>query len=90
MKLRNDLTLRQLGDEYIIVDPSQDMIDMSKVFTLNQSAAFLWEELQGKDFFLGDVVALILDNYEVSQEIAEHDAKQLITSFQEQGLLNVV
>jgi hypothetical protein len=47
MKLRTDLILRHLGNEYIVVDPGQDMVDMSKVFTLNEVAAFLWRELQG-------------------------------------------
>ena len=39
--------LRHLGDEYVIIDPEQDMIDMSKVYTLNETAAFM-ERITGK------------------------------------------
>lgn len=87
MKLRNDLTLRQLGDEYIIVDPSQDMVDMSKVFTLNESAAFIWNELQGLDFTVEDIITLLLDTYEVSANRAATDAQNLLHNFEKQGLI---
>lgn len=87
MKLRNDLTLRQFGDEYIIVDPSQDMVDMSKVFTLNESAAFIWNELQDIDFTVEDIVSLLLESYEVSAPQATADAKNLVHVFEKQGLL---
>ncbi len=47
MKLREDLMLRHLGDEYVIIDPEQDMVDMSKVYTLNETAAFFVERTSG-------------------------------------------
>lgn len=89
MKLRNDLVLRHLGDEHVIVDPGQEMVDMSKVYTLNQTAAFLWEALQEKDFTQETVVGLLLEHYEVTRDLAEKDAKQLLKEFAEQNLLVV-
>lgn len=89
MKLRSDLTLRQLGDESIIVDPSQDMIDMTKVFTLNETAGFLWNQLQGKDFSIENIVTLLLETYDVTDQVAQQDAQQIVEIFQEQGLLTV-
>ncbi|QRQ64104.1 PqqD family protein [Sphingobacterium multivorum] len=86
MKLRNDITLRKVGKEYIIVDPSQDMVDMSKVFTLNETAAFLWNELQGIDFELEDMINLLLDNYETEREVAEKDSIKLIEMLQNGNL----
>lgn len=87
MKLRNDLTLRKVAGEYIIVDPGKDMVDMSKVFTFNETSAFIWEELQGKEFNEEDIVALLLENYEVSKEIAQTDARILIDQFHKFGLI---
>ncbi|WP_312352097.1 PqqD family protein [Sphingobacterium multivorum] len=86
MKLRNDITLRKVGKEYIIVDPSQDMVDMSKVFTLNETAAFLWNELQGIDFELEDMINLLLDNYETERKVAEKDSIKLIEVLQNGNL----
>lgn len=81
MKLRTDLQLRKLGNDYIIIDPGQEMIDMSKVFTLNETAAFLWEELQGKEFTEETVSDILLENYEVKEDVATKDAKKLIQTF---------
>ncbi|NQD70247.1 PqqD family protein [Sphingobacterium shayense] len=87
MKLRSDISLRKVGNEYIIVEPSQGMVDLSKVFTLNETAAFLWEELKGKEFMDSDLVQLLLDNYEVEEGQAKVDASILLQTFREQGLL---
>jgi hypothetical protein len=87
MKLRTDLILRHLGNEYIVVDPGQDMVDMSKVFTLNEVAAFLWRELQGKEFTEEAILRLLLANYDVGVDQARADAQKLVSDFREQGLL---
>lgn len=87
MKLRTDLILRTIGSDHLIVDPSQDMVDLSTVYTLNSSAAWLWEELKGKDFDTDTIVQLLVENYEVSKEQAQSDAAILLEDFQKQGLL---
>lgn len=87
MRLRSDLVLRYVVNEYMIVDPGQGMIDMSKVYTLNETAAVLWKKLQDRDFTLHDVVDVLLDYYDVNVSRAEADAQCLIKSFSEEGLL---
>lgn len=87
MKLREDLILRHVGEDYIIVEPGQDQIDMSRVYTLNETAAWLWEQLQGKDFQLADVTSLLLDRYEVDETTATEDAEKLMDLFLAQNLL---
>lgn len=87
MRLRTDITLRKLGDEYLIVDPGQDMVDMSKVFTLNDTAAQIWESLQGKDFELDTIVQLLLSQFEVDVATATQDAQTLIGQFKDQALI---
>ncbi|AVF48040.1 PqqD family protein [Elizabethkingia anophelis] len=87
MKLREDLMLRHLGDEYVIIDPEQDMVDMSKVYTLNETAAFLWKELQGKEFNVETVTEVLLNYYNVEYAVAEKDAQRLVHDFEKQGLL---
>ncbi|KGE14163.1 PqqD family protein [Sphingobacterium deserti] len=87
MNLREDLILRHVGEDYIIVEPGQDQIDMSRVYTLNETAAWLWEQLQGKEFQLSDVTNLLLDRYEVDETTAADDAEKLIELFRAQNLL---
>lgn len=87
MKLRSDLVLRTIGSDHLIVDPSQDRIDLSTVYTLNSTAAWLWEELKGREFDHTTIVELLCDNYEVDQEQAQSDAEVLLADFERQGLL---
>lgn len=87
MRLRSDLIMRHVANEYMIVDPGQGVVDMSKVYTLNETSAMLWEKLQNKDFTLRDVIGVLLDHYEVNASRAEADAQRFIKSFSEEGLL---
>jgi len=87
MKLRSDLVLRTIGSDHLIVDPSQDMVDLSTVYTLNSSAAWLWEQLKGKEFNIDSIVDLLCENYNVDIDQAKSDAEILLQDFQKQGLL---
>ncbi|WP_333866604.1 PqqD family protein [Sphingobacterium sp.] len=87
MKLRSDLVLRTIGSDHLIVDPSQDMVDLSTVYTLNSSAAWLWEQLKGKEFNIDSIVELLCENYDVDIDQAKSDAEILLQDFQKQGLL---
>ncbi|TYR37936.1 PqqD family protein [Sphingobacterium phlebotomi] len=87
MKLRQDLVLRKVGDDYIMVDPSQGMVDLSKVHTLNKTAAWLWEQLVGKEISVEHIAELLFERYDVSQEKAVEDAESLMQEFEKAGLL---
>ncbi|MDR3011432.1 MAG: PqqD family protein [Sphingobacterium sp.] len=87
MKLRSDLVLRTIGSDHLIVDPSQDMVDLSTVYTLNITAAWLWEQLKGKEFNIDSIVELLCENYDVDMDQAKSDAEILLQDFQKQGLL---
>lgn len=87
MKLRQDLVLRKVGDDYIMVDPSQGMVDLSKVHTLNETAAWLWEQLTEKDVSVEHIVELLCEQYDVSKEKATEDAAGLIQEFKKAGLI---
>lgn len=87
MRLRDDIKLRNIGGEYVIVDPGQHMVDMSKVFTLNETAADIWNEFQGRTFTKEDVVAYLVNTYSIDTENASADTDVLLQMFGEQGLL---
>lgn len=90
MRLKEGLTVRKVGDDYVIVAPEQGMVDLSKVYSLNETAAWLWEQLQDKDFEFQDLITLIREQYDVdslSEEQLEKDMKELVSFFRENGLL---
>lgn len=92
MRLKEGLTVRKIGDDYVIVAPEQGMIDLSKVYSLNETAAWLWEELDGKDFEISDMVALVRDQYDVvdlSEAQLLSDMEELVRFFKDNALLIV-
>lgn len=87
MRLRDDIQLRNIAGEYVIVDPGQQMVDMSKVFTMNDTAADIWNEFHDKTFTKQDVVTYLMNVYLVEEEQAATDTEALLKLFVEQGLI---
>lgn len=90
MRLKEGLTVRKIGEDYVIVAPEQGMVDLSKVYSLNETAAWLWQELEGKDFVLTDMIDIMRDQFEVD-ELPENqllkDMEDLIKFFRDNGLI---
>jgi hypothetical protein len=47
----------------------------------------LWNELQGKEFEVADVAAILIEKYGIESEIAERDAKAWVEKLAECGLV---
>lgn len=89
MKIKKDLVLRRIGAGFIIIDPDKGVIDMAKVYILNETATWLWKEIVDKDFTSDELIQLLLSRYAVSEEQAKKDVNELIDSFKKQNLLIV-
>ena len=50
MRLNSNLILRQVGGEYMIVNPFSEAMDMAQVYSMNETAAWLWKQLENKEF----------------------------------------
>ncbi|MBO4429863.1 MAG: PqqD family protein [Bacteroidaceae bacterium] len=87
MKIKNGFELRDVCGENVIIAHGVENIDFTKVITLNESAAFIWKQVEGKDFTEEEVVKLLLDEYEVEESQAQADVKKLLASWQEAGLV---
>ena len=86
MKLNKDLVLREVGGEYMIVNPFSDTVDMTQVYSMNETAAWLWQQMEGKDFTVADMVAVLQEEYEVDEETATADLTELIQQWIAAGL----
>ena len=87
MKIKEGFTLRTLCGEHIVVGEGLDQINYNKIISLNDSAAYLWEQVSGREFTLEDLVKLLTNQYDVSAERALQDVKQMVAAWQEQGLV---
>ena len=87
MTFSSGLLLLTICSYHLIVTPIQYIVNLSPIYTLNSSAAWLWEELKGKEFTIDTIVELLCENYDVSKEQAQSDAEILLQDFQKQGLV---
>lgn len=87
MKLKKGLVLRHIGNEYIIIEPDKGVVDMAKVYTLNEVAAWLWKQLEEKDFTVEQMEDLLMQRYEVEYEQVQKDIGALVIQLKKQGLI---
>ena len=87
MKIKPGFELRNICGENIIISHGVQNIDFSKVITLNESAALVWNAVIDKDFTEQDIVNALTSEYEVDVTTAQNDANALITSWRSAGLI---
>lgn len=86
MKIKEGFILRQICGEYVVVGEGLAQVNFNKMLSLNESAAYLWQEVSGRSFTREDLVKLLLDKYEVSPEVAAADVDKLAAVWLEQGV----
>ena len=87
MKLNESYTFRTICGQHVLSPEGLASVDMSHIISLNDTAAFLWNSLSGKDFTPEDAVNLLTGEYEVSRERAAADVDVLLEKWKEIGLL---
>ncbi len=89
MKAKKGFNLRNVCGENIIVAEGEENIDFSNIISMNESSAYLWKNIQGKEFSHEDLVKLLTDEYEVDEDTALKDVKALTDLWVEAGIIEV-
>lgn len=87
MKIKEGFTLRTICGENVVVGEGLAQVNFNKLLSLNETAAFLWKEVCGKDFSKVDLVRLLLENYEVDEATASADIDKLVGIWVSEGVL---
>lgn len=87
MKIKEGFKMRKLGREHIVVAEGSGLVNFNRMVSFNDTAAYLWEALSGKEFAIEDIKQLILDRYEVDERTAAADAAKLARDWAEAGLI---
>ena len=87
MRTKKGFRLRELGGDYILIGESAELIDFNHIITFNEAAAYLWQNVQGKDFDVETLTQLLLDEYDVTEDIAREDAQATMDDWLEVGIV---
>jgi hypothetical protein len=88
MKIKKGFRLRTVCGENIIVADGIENIDFSKIISMNESAAYLWQKVEGKDFSADDLASLLFEEYEVDEATALADARTVAQQWIDAGIVN--
>ena len=86
MKIRNGFILREMCGENIVAAEGLEHINFNKLISLNESAAYLWKELVGKEFTAEDMAELLIARYGIDKELALKDSAALCAAWQDAGI----
>lgn len=86
MKIKKDFLLRTVAGQKVVVPTGDNVANFNAAITLNETAAFLWELLL-EDRNEEELLANLLENYDVSEEIAKKDIEVFLTVLKENDIL---
>ncbi len=87
MKTKKGYPLRSLGKEFILVADGFEAVDFSRMISLNETAAFLWKEVEDKDFDAEMLITLLTDNYDIDRETAQNDVTAMLESWSKADII---
>jgi len=87
MTIKEGFCKREICGEYIITAEGLAGMNFNKIIALNSTAAYLWDNIQGKDFSVEDLRDLLLAQYDVDSEKALSDSIAIAEQWKEAGLV---
>ena len=71
-QLKSKFVTREVGNELIVVPLSANVAQMNELFTLNETAKVIWENLnEGAD--MSALIQTITDTFDIDRHTAEKD-----------------
>lgn len=87
MKIKSDYKVRKIAGESVIVRMGVQNVKMTSIISLNSTSEWLWEQLQGEEFYAEKVADLLVAEYEVDYDVARHDAERWIEMLKKADLV---
>ena len=80
---------RRIAGEYVLVPLVTHGADLDAIYNLNAVGAFIWERLDGRTAG-AQIVAALLESYDVEREQAEADYLEFVTRLGDLGAVEAV
>ena len=86
MKIKEGFVLREMCGEHIVTAEGLENINFNKLISLNETAAFLWKALIGKEFTVEEMAQLLVDEWGIDMELALKDSENLCKAWEDAGI----
>lgn len=72
----------------MIVAEGIDNVDFTNIISMNESSAYLWNEISSLNFFDENTLTdLLTERYQVTTEIAFADSKKIMSEWMKAGIV---
>jgi methyltransferase-like protein len=71
------IVTRKTGNEYVLVPVTNNIADMNSVYTLNETGAFIWEQIDGKRN-VEEIINALINEYDIDKQNAQSDVFSFI------------
>ncbi|MCM1107655.1 MAG: PqqD family protein [Clostridium sp.] len=88
MKIKQGFELRDVCGEQVVMAHGRENIDFSKIISLNETAAYLWNKAIDREFTAQDMVDALIETYEVDRATAVADVDKLLAQWVKNGLVD--
>ena len=82
----SSVVFRKIAEEFILVPIKQKAQDVESIFTMNEVAGRIWELIDGQKS-VSEIRDVIVDEFEVSPEVAEADLVEFINQLEQIGAI---
>ena len=76
-KLKSRFVARKVGNEVVVVPLVNNVAQMERLYTLNETAGFLWENLN-ETATVESLKTALLENFDVEDSVAEQDIENFL------------
>ena len=88
MKIKKGFVLRKVCGENVIVGEGLGAINFGKLLSLNDSAAWLWQQaLEMGDFTIEALAEKLCEEYDVEPDEARRDVDEILAEWQNIGVV---
>lgn len=89
MKLKDQLILREVAGQYVIVPTGKRVKEVTNIVYISASAAYLWDYMKDHEFEKEDLVQRIMEHYTgVTEEKAREDIEKFLKILADNNVLD--
>ena len=89
MKIKDGFVLRKVSEAYVVVAVGNEVSDFNGMITLNETGAFLWENLTSGVENASELLEKMLAEYDVPEEVAKKDIEVFVKKLIEAKVLEL-
>lgn len=83
------VVFRKIAEEFILVPIKKRADEVDSIYTMNEVGSRIWELIDGEKN-LSEIIDIILNEFEVSPEVAEKDIIEFINQLEQIGAIRAL